>query len=606
MGKNSRKIIDTDTIAQNIGVGFRVLGISWKIRKSAIIGYFVAAFIEIGAAILTIYASAKLASLLARFITGQSASEIWFWLWVDVGAAAAIALAFWGMQYCKRLLYFRMSSWCTKTFMAAICSIDIADFYNDKVRTRMDKAQRGYTWQMSNLADSCLELIYGILRFIAIALVVAQITWWLIPVIILFLVPTLLTESKLAKVQWFVWDSKGDERHIFWKIEWLIRQAKNQMELRSSQARQYLLDKVSTMDQSFYRSQEKKFRGLNKVSIPSKLLEVVGTTIGSIVLLQQFLGGSILLDRYLFLSGALLRVGGALNAIFGTLTRMQEPLLFAKNYFEFIAEKPTIIDKPNAISLSSKHVPEIIFEDIHFTYPEQTKPIFTNLNLTIKPGEHIAIVGENGAGKSTLIKLLLRFYRPTTGRILINGIDLQDIAIESWYAQLATLFQNFNEYPFSIKENIYIANPSSKNDQGRLQDAAKFSDVDQLVEDYKYGWDTVLDSSFKKGTEPSGGQWQRVALARTFYRHANTLILDEPTAAIDAKAEYDIFNNIFDHYKDKTAVIVSHRFSTVRRADRILVIDEGNIIEQGSHSKLMRNKGLYHELFSKQAEGYRD
>jgi len=597
---------DKKTAHENIATGLKVLAIAWRVRKSGVIAYFIAALAEIAASILTIYASAQLANLLARYIAGKPTGEIWFWLWVDIAAAATIALAFWGMQFSKRLIYFRVSSWATRTFMGAVCNIDIDDFYDEKVRNQINKAQNGYTWQISNLIDSCLELIYGVLRFMAIAFVVAQITWWLIPIIAIFLVPTLLTENRLAKVQWFVWDTKGDDRHIFWGIEWLIRQAKSQMELRSSQARNYLLHKIEVMDKNFYRTQEREYRKLTKISAPSKLLEVVGTAVGSIVLLRQFLGGQILLDRYLFLSGALLRVGGALNAIFGTLNRMQEPLLFAKNFFEFAANKPTIVDKPDAIQLPKVSAPQIVFENVSFTYPRQQQPVFTNLNLTINAGEHIALVGENGAGKSTLIKLLLRFYKPTDGRILIDGHDIQDIAIETWYAQLATLFQEFNMYPFPIDENIYIANPETKEDKKRLKEAAKFSDVDAMVKDYKHGWETVLNSSFKKGIEPSGGQWQRVALARAFYRHANVLILDEPTAAIDAKAEYDIFNNIFDHYKNKTAIIVSHRFSTVRRAHRILVVDDGKIIEQGSHSELMAQNGLYYELFTKQAEGYRD
>jgi ATP-binding cassette subfamily B protein len=217
----------------------------------------------------------------------------------------------------------------------------------------------------------------------------------------------------------------------------------------------------------------------------------------------------------------------------------------------------------------------------------------------------VALVGENGAGKSTLIKLLLRFYRPTSGQILINGIDLQDMAIESWYKQLATLIQDFNQYPLTIAENIEIGRSSQKANIKLLKRAAKFGNVDQQVAGYEHGWETVLDSSFKKGVEPSGGQWQRVALARAFYRGAEMIILDEPTSAIDAKAEYDIFNNIFLHYKDKTALIVSHRFSTVRRANRIIVLDHGKIIEEGSHHQLMKKEGLYHDMFSKQAEGYR-
>lgn len=585
---------------------WRILVMSWQARPSAVIGFFVGAVIEIAASIVALYATAQLGALLARFLTTGDTDMIWFWLWVDIACAAIIGLGFWIMEYNKRLLYYKLSAWATLVFMQAMCRIDIHDFYNEESRNQINKAQNGYSWQIPNMAYTSLELLYAILRFAAIAAVVAQINIWLIAIIALFLIPTLISESLVAKLQWFVWDKKGDERHIFWKIDWLIRQPKNQMELRTSQVRGYLTSKIDTMNKTFYREQEKEYRRVSRVSIGAKLLEVGGTAIGSVIVLKQFLTGVISLDRYFFLSGALLRIGGALNTIFGTLSRLQEPVLFAQNFFSVIDRQPAIVDPPNAVSLPKSNTPEIIFENVSFRYPEQDAPVFSNLSLTIRPGEHVALVGENGAGKTTLIKLLMRFYTPDSGRILIDGHDLQSLAIESWYSHVATLFQEFNQYPFPIDENITIAAIESKPDEARLKTAAQLGGVDSIVKKYEHGWKTVLDSSFEKGIEPSGGQWQRVALSRAFYKGAHVLILDEPTAAIDAKAEYEIFNNIFKHYKNKSALIVSHRFSTVRRADRIIVLDKGNVIEQGSHSELMSLKGLYHELFSKQAEGYKD
>lgn len=583
-----------------------MLQVAWRIRPWAIVGFAIGATLETSSFMVSIYATAKLASLLAHYAAFSATGQIWFWLWADIIAAAAMGIGFWLMGTCKQLLYFRTVRWATNRFLATLCQLDMPDFYDEKVRNQINKAQAGYTWQLSNFVQASLDLIYGILRFVVTAAVVTQITWWLIPLIAIFLIPTLIIEGKLAKVQWFVWDSKGDVRHIFWGLEWIIRQSKGQMELRSSQARKYVLDKIDGINRTFYQEQEGKYRGVNRFASPAKLLETVGTAFGSIVLLRQFLASAISLDRYFFLSGALLRIGGSLNNIFGTLARMQEQFLFVENYFELIDRKPRHTDKPNALQLPRSSVPKIAFEHVDFTYPGQTTPVFTDLSFTIAAGQHIAIVGENGAGKSTLIKLLLRFYRPTAGRILVDGQDLQGISIESWYDQLATLFQDFNQYPFSIAENIEIARPEHKGKVARLAKAARASSVDKFVKDYTHGWGTVLDNTFEKGIEPSGGQWQRVALARAFYRQANILILDEPTSAIDAKAEYDIFNSIFDHYQGKSAIIVSHRFSTVRRADTIIVIDHGQIIEQGSHQALMKNRGLYHELFTKQAEGYRD
>lgn len=594
-----------DSLKRQFTVCKRILSISWSLRKSSVLLFFLGAALEIAGFIVALYATAQLGALLARFITTGSSDMIWFWLWIGVATGLVIAMSFTIMGYAKRLLYFSVARWATNAYLLMLCRIDLPDYFDEDRRNELNKVGNNYIWQLPNLADTTLDLLYGILRFLAIALVVAQVNWWLVPLIAIFLVPTLLAESRMAKLSWFVWDQKGDERHIFWGLDWILRKAQGQMELRSTQASQYALDKIDTMNAGFYKEQESLFKQAHKALIPTKILESTGTAIGEIVVLLQFLGRSISLERYFFLSGALLRVGGALNNIFGTLSRMQETVQFADSYFELIDTQPTNVNKLNAVALPKSKTPEIVFEDVGFTYPGQTDPIFTKLNLTIQAGEHVALVGENGAGKSTLIKLLLRYYKPDSGRILIDGVDLADVAIESWYDHIATLFQEFNQYPLPIQENITIGRASEAPNKKRLLQAAKFSGVDEFADSYKHGWETVLDSSFKKGVEPSGGQWQRVALARAFYRQANVIILDEPTSAIDARAEYNIFNNIFEEYQEKSALIVSHRFSTVRRADRIIVLENGKIVEQGTHQQLMKQPGMYHDLFSKQAEGYR-
>ncbi|MFZ2514008.1 MAG: ABC transporter ATP-binding protein [Candidatus Saccharimonadales bacterium] len=586
--------------------GIRILRLTWHERRSAVIGFSTGAAMEIVGSLLSLYATARLGSLLARYLTGQPTEKIWFWLWVDIACAVAIALGFWMMSAARRLVYFKMVRWATTEFQSAVSRLDLADYDNTSVRNQLNKVGAGYTWQIPNLAEAVLDLCYSLVRLLAITAVAAQIGWWVVLVLALFLLPSLIAENRLQKLQWFVWDMKGDNRHIFWGLEWMLRQARNVMELRSMQARRYVVERIERMNREFYDTQEKTYRRLSRIIFPTKIFEVGGTAIGAVVLLRQFLAGHIGLDRYFFLSGALLRVGGALNAVFGSISRMQEQLLFAEDFFELCEREQRIIDRPGAVKLGGNGVPRIEFKAVSFNYPGKKRKVFDNLSFTIEPGEHLALVGENGAGKTTLIKLLLRFYTPTKGVILIDGHDLRDVAIESWYERIATLFQDFNSYPLSIAENISIGKATQAPDGKKLEAAAEQSDVREMVDRLPFGWETVLNSSFEKGVEPSGGQWQRVALARAFYRDAPVLILDEPTSAIDAKAEYDIFNNIFERYQERTAIIVSHRFSTVRRAHRIVVLDKGKIAEQGTHAQLMKHGGLYHELFSKQAEGYKE
>lgn len=594
------------SLGRRVKISVRMLSQGWKLRKGAIILFFFGASLETSGTIGSIYAVAKLGALLANFASTGATAGIWYWFWVGVVLGVLTGVGFLVMAYAKRILYFTFVRWSTNTFLRTLTEIEFPLYYDDNTRNQINKVASAYTWQLSNLSESNLDLLYAVLRFIAIAGVVSQITWWIVPLMAIFLIPTLFSEAHISKLQWFVWDQKGDERHIFWGLEYILRHARGQMELRSSQASEYILEKINRMNKKFYNEQERRYTQSKTLLFGAQILDSLGPGVAGIVVLIQFLHKAINLEKYFFLTGALLRINGALNNIFGTLTRMQEPLLLADSYFNLIDTVPKTQDPKSAQQLILKQAPTIEFRNVIFSYPRQETPIFENLNLIIEAGEHVALVGENGAGKSTLIKLLLRFYKPDSGQILINGIDLQRLSIASWYEQIATLFQNFNEYPLPIDENIRIGRSNKKPDQKLLEQAARFGGVDDLVKKYKHGWDTVLDSSFKKGVEPSGGQWQRVALARAFYRRANVLILDEPTSAIDARAEYEIFNNIFDHYKNKSALIVSHRFSTVRRADRIIVLDQGKIIEQGSHSILIKRGGLYYELFTKQAEGYRE
>ena len=355
---------DSISFKRYIQICLKIFKISFDLRPLAIFGFFVGAAMEITASIASIFATAKLGALLAAFITTGQTDYIWLWLWVDVAALAVVGLGFLIMEYMKRILYFSFTRWAINSFLTTLCQIDLQDFYDNQIRNQINKIGGSYIWQMPNLAYACLDLIYAVLRFAAITIVVAQITWWLVPLIALFLVPSLIGESRLAKMQWFVWDSKGDFRHVFWGLEYIIKQAKGQMELRSTQASNFVLRKIDIMNREFYSEQENKYKKASRALVPTKLLEVAGTTIGSIVLLRQFLAHSISLERYFFLSGALLRVGSALNNVFGTLSRMQEGILFANGWLALTDLQPSIVDSKDAINLSATKPPQIEFKNV--------------------------------------------------------------------------------------------------------------------------------------------------------------------------------------------------------------------------------------------------
>ena len=264
---------------------------------------------------------------------------------------------------------------------------------------------------------------------------------------------------------------------------------------------------------------------------------------------------------------------------------------------------PQLIKAPkNPVSLGEIKPPKIEFKNVSFNYQGGAK-VLDDVSFVIEPGESVALVGHNGAGKTTIVKLLCRFYDVTGGEILINGIGIKKLDLTSYYKFLGTLFQEFVQYHFTVRENIFLGAPG-KNDEAAMHEAARKSGADEFIDRLPKKYDQMLGKEFEGGEELSGGQWQKLAIARAFYEEPPVLILDEPTSAIDAEAEYEIFSNLEKQYKNKTLVLVSHRFSTVRNAQKIVVLEHGKIIETGTHAELMNRQGEYAKLFTIQAKGY--
>lgn len=295
-----------------------------------------------------------------------------------------------------------------------------------------------------------------------------------------------------------------------------------------------------------------------------------------------------------------------LDNMFSEVTTLYEMALRIDDAYQFFNLKPSFED--GKIELKTfKKPPEIICDNISFKYPNTNKLILKNLNLKIKAGEKIAIVGVNGAGKTTLIKLLLRFYQTSNGEIRINNDNIDDLKIDSYYKNVGTLFQDFGSYDaLSAGENVFLGDILKTDKEKGIQEAAKKADAHDFIKEYPKKYDQLLSESYTGGIRPSTGQWQKIAISRLFYRNPWLVIFDEPTASIDAEAEYKIFNNIYQFFKNKTVIIISHRFSTVRNADRIILIDKGNITEQGTHEELLKLDGKYAKAFKLQAEGYYD
>ncbi|MEO7992506.1 MAG: ABC transporter ATP-binding protein [Chryseolinea sp.] len=322
---------------------------------------------------------------------------------------------------------------------------------------------------------------------------------------------------------------------------------------------------------------------------------------------KEALAGAIAVGGLLLAFNTYTRFYQTVNGYVESISFSEEAARYAARWFELFDLSPKIASKDDAERITFKEPPLIEFKDVSFRYPGDNVEnpfVLQNLNFSIKPGEKIAIVGVNGSGKTTLIKLLCRIYDPTDGSILINGINLKDIHLEDWQSAIGVLFQNFPEYNLTIRQSIGVGRISNIVEEEKLKQAAFYSGADEFITEFPSTYDQLIWKEFKDGTDLSKGQHQRLAVARMFYRDAPITILDEPTASIDAVTEEKIFTTLETNRIGKTVILITHRFSTVKNADKTLMLERGKIIEQGSHRELMLINGKYAELYTMQAKRY--
>jgi ATP-binding cassette, subfamily B, bacterial len=323
------------------------------------------------------------------------------------------------------------------------------------------------------------------------------------------------------------------------------------------------------------------------------------------MILVRTLSGALTLGGLTFLAGAFARSRSLIESLFSSFNNIAEQALYIKDLFDFFETRPGIVSPPNALPAPRPIQSGFEFRNVSFAYSGSERQVLNRVNFRFDAGERIALIGENGAGKTTLVKLLARLYDPTEGAILLDGVDLREYDVDSLRKEIGVIFQDYMRYDMQVRENIGFGRIDELRNQPRIEEAARKSLAEPLIAQLAGGYEQMLGRRFEKGVDLSAGQWQKIALARAYMRDAQVLILDEPTASLDARAEYEVFLRFADLTRDKMAVLISHRFSTVRMADRILVLADGEVIEQGTHKQLVALGGRYAELFELQAAGYR-
>ncbi len=315
--------------------------------------------------------------------------------------------------------------------------------------------------------------------------------------------------------------------------------------------------------------------------------------------------GRLTIGTFYFLITAIMQASSNIQQVFSTLSGIADQALFLTDLLAFFEMKPTIRSKPNALRAARPIQQGFEFRDVCFHYPGTERMVIDRLNFHLHPGERVALIGENGQGKTTIVKLITRLYDPTAGKILLDGVDLREYDLEDLYREIGVIFQDFMRYEMTARENIAVGKIEEVDDLDLLKSASRKSLADEVIARLPAGYEQMLGRRFEGGVDLSGGEWQKLALARAYLRDSQLLILDEPTAALDARSEYQVFQRFAELTSGKMALFISHRFSTVRMADRIVVLENGRIAEEGTHEKLTRMGGRYAEMFELQAASYR-
>ena len=509
-----------------------------------------------------------------------------------------------GIAVAEKISFFNISRELTLSFLRKASELDMYHYENAASNDVIQKAKDTYTWKPAAFLSRSIYMLGDVIRIVSSVLIILTFSLPAFALVLLTTLPSLIANLKLREGSWAIWGASTTDRRRFFRSADLLARENSLMELRIFRSRHYLLTVVEEIYNRFTDKERKDTLRRTALELLVSNLSTLGTMGFWVIAIVATLNGEITLGLLTFYTSSLGRLSESVNNLFRSLSDHYEYGLYLVDLFRFMDLQNSV--RPGTVQLEKGDKPPlIVFKNVEFTYPNADKPVLKDFNMVIEPGEHIALVGVNGAGKTTIIKLLSRFYDVTGGQILIKGVDLRELDTDSWYNQIGILFQDFIRYgQFNVRTNIGLGNVDDMDDAALLERAIFKADAHTFIDQYEHRLEQVLDKSFEGGTNPSDGQWQRIALGRAFFRDALLLVLDEPTSAIDAKAEYEIFQRLYDFSQGKSLIIISHRFSTVRNADKIYVIDEGQIIECGSHDDLIRLGGKYKDAFDTQAKGY--
>ena len=486
--------------------------------------------------------------------------------------------------------------------------LDLASFDRPEFYEKLENANREAGVRPIHVMSATFDVISKLISLISyiIVLVTAPNMWWIAPIMIVISIPTAVVNFAYRKKTFdYMRRRSKDRRQMNYYSDIMVD--KNLVK----EIRMY--DLADTFRGEFDNVFARYYKGLRKLIVRENVWQIGLTILASAancvffaIIAMKVFNRDIQIGDYSLYTGALTSIATTVSALIGVSAQVYEGTLFIDNLIAFMKEEPTVVpsvSKPLTVETGKPHTIE--FRNVSFAYPGTDKLVIKNINLTIRPGETAVLVGLNGAGKTTFIKLLTRLYDPTEGQILLDGRDIKEYDTKTLYSMFGIIFQDFGKYAFSVEDNIRFGDIHRKEDKEAIKRAAADAGAEDFISRLPKEYDTPLMRYFESdGIELSIGQWQKLSIARAFYSHSDILILDEPTASLDPLAEQEIFNQFDALRKDKTTIFVSHRLSSATVASKIIVLEYGELIEEGTHKELMAKKGKYYELFTTQASRY--
>jgi ATP-binding cassette subfamily B protein len=484
-------------------------------------------------------------------------------------------------------------------------SLDLADFEDSFYYDQLQQAQREAANRPLGMVTSVFGLVQSAITFVTMAGLLSRLEWWIAAIVLLSPIPAFLSGANYSMRGFRQTMRQSPARRLMDYLRSLLTTDIYNKEIKVFGLGDYFVQRYAAVADEAYQE-------TRDLAVKRQIAATVWGAIPVIVTSGTFLYVALQAVRGLVSLGALSvytqaaqQGQGAFQGILNGVQSIYENSLYLSTLEDLLERAPTIAAPADPVPVEHPFQTGVEFRNVSFAYPGKTANAITDLSFHIDLGETVALVGRNGAGKSTIVKLLARLYDPTTGQVILDGHDVRAYDPQELWNEYSVMFQDFVEFQLTAAENVGVGNLAKIEDEAAIEDAATRAGASRLIESFPEEYDTILGKWFEGGTNLSGGEWQRIALARAFMRDAQILILDEPTAALDPQAEYDLFNRLQALSEGKMTLFISHRFSTTRYADRILVLDNGRLVESGSHDELMALDGVYAELFDLQAASYR-